>query len=115
MPTIGPRRFRASITSGKVAYRWFSLSLFAMGSESCMLLSNLRYYWAMNFGHIIFSFMKAAGRSLRLVAGTPALDNESSNGDRPQLDGSDLMGDYNFRTGRMDCGVDPYGWYEDDD
>ncbi len=43
------------------------------------------------------------------------LDPDSSRDDRPQLDGSDLRGDYNFRTGRMDCGVDPYGWYEDDD
>ena len=54
-----------------------------------------------------------ARRFLQRVA--DGLDPDSSHGDRPQLDGSDLMGDYNFRTGRMDCGVDPYGWYEDDD
>ena len=53
-----------------------------------------------------------ARRFLQRVA--DCLDPDSSHGDRPQLDGSDLMGDYNFRTGRMDCGVDPYGWYEED-
>ena len=61
------------------------------------------------------SFIKVAGQCLRRVADGLALDTESSSGDRPQLDGSDLMGDYNFRTGRLDCGLDPSGWYEDDD
>ena len=27
---------------------------------------------------------------------------------------SDLTGDYNYRTGRLDDGTDPYGWYERD-
>ena len=58
------------------------------------------------------SLIHALGRFLRLVA--DSVDSDPSQDDRPQLDGSDLMGDYNFRTGRMDCGVDPYGWYEDD-
>lgn len=58
------------------------------------------------------SLANAAGWFLRrLVDG---IGSDASPDDRPQLDGSDLMGDYNFRTGRMDCGVDPYGWYEDD-
>ena len=58
------------------------------------------------------SLANTAGWFLRrLVDG---IDSDALPNDRPQLDGSDLMGDYNFRTGRMDCGVDPYGWYEDD-
>jgi hypothetical protein len=39
---------------------------------------------------------------------------ESETIDRPQSDGSDLFGEHNFRTGRADSGVDPYGWYEED-
>ena len=31
-----------------------------------------------------------------------------------QLHDSDLMGEYNHRTGRLDAGVDPYGWYDED-
>ncbi len=27
---------------------------------------------------------------------------------------SDLTGEYNYRTGRLDDGTDPYGWYERD-
>ena len=69
----------------------------------------------MEFGHISRSLTSTIGQFLRRVADGLAPDSESSHDDRPQLDGSDLMGDYNFRTGRMDCGVDPYGWYEDDD
>ena len=66
----------------------------------------------MKNGSISRSLTNALGRFLRRVADD--LDSDSSHDDRPQLDGSDLMGDYNFRTGRMDCGVDPYGWYEED-
>jgi hypothetical protein len=34
--------------------------------------------------------------------------------ERSLLDGSELIGDYNFRTDRFDCGTDPGGYYEDD-
>ena len=67
----------------------------------------------MKYSSISRSLTNAIGRFLRRVI--DGLDSDSSHNDRPQLDGSDLMGDYNFRTGRMDCGVDAYGWYEDDD
>lgn len=33
---------------------------------------------------------------------------------RAYLEGSESIGDLNFRTGRMDCGTDAGGWYEDD-
>ena len=69
----------------------------------------------MEFRHTIRPLANAFGQFLRLVAVGLAPDSDSPDGDRPQLDGSDLMGDYNFRTERMDCGVDPFGWYEDDD
>jgi len=36
-----------------------------------------------------------------------------SNDDR-QLHDSDLSGELNHRTGRLDSGTDPYGWYDRD-
>ena len=33
---------------------------------------------------------------------------------RAQREGTDLIGDYNYRTNTMDAGTDPYGWYEED-
>ena len=35
------------------------------------------------------------------------------NDDRQLLD-TDLIGEFNHRTGRLDAGNDPYGWYGDD-
>ena len=35
------------------------------------------------------------------------------NDDR-QLHDSDLSGELNHRTGRLDSGTDPYGWYDRD-
>jgi hypothetical protein len=35
-----------------------------------------------------------------------------SNDERQLLD-ADLIGEYNHRTGRLDAGNDPYGWYDD--
>ncbi len=74
--------------------------------------ADLRYNWSMNYRYISQPLASAFGRALQLVAGS--VEPDSSQDDRPQLDGSDLMGDYNFRTGRLDCSVDPYGWYEED-
>lgn len=31
-----------------------------------------------------------------------------------QLHDSDLIGEYNYRTGRLDAGNDAYGWYDED-
>lgn len=31
-----------------------------------------------------------------------------------RLHDSDLSGELNHRTGRMDAGTDPYGWYDED-
>ena len=51
-------------------------------------------------------------RFLRLVA--EASNIEPSYEERPLSEGSRLLGDYNFRTGKLDCGTDPSGWYEED-
>lgn len=34
--------------------------------------------------------------------------------DNRQLHDTDLIGEYNHRTGRLDAGNDPYGWYDED-
>ncbi len=36
------------------------------------------------------------------------------NNDDRQLHDSDLSGELNHRTGRLDSGTDPYGWYDRD-
>jgi len=41
-----------------------------------------------------------------------AVTEAQHDGDR-RLHDSDLSGELNHRTGRMDAGADPYGWYDD--
>ena len=60
-------------------------------------------------------FLAIAGHALLnacrelLIAATEA-DQPKKRGSRE----SDLTGEYNYRTGRLDDGTDPYGWYERD-
>jgi hypothetical protein len=42
-----------------------------------------------------------------------ALSARSREEERPLHD-SELIGEYNHRTVRLDAGNDPYGWYEED-
>jgi hypothetical protein len=44
---------------------------------------------------------------------TAALVIDRRDDDR-KLHDSDLIGEYNHRTGRLDAGNDPYGWYDED-
>jgi len=44
-----------------------------------------------------------------LLAAVP--DNDR---DERQLQDTDLIGEYNHRTDRLDAGNDPYGWYDED-
>lgn len=39
---------------------------------------------------------------------------EEKTEERPLSEGSELFGEYNFRTEKLDAGTDPYGWYEED-
>ncbi len=68
----------------------------------------------MEFGHISHSLVNIIRQILRWVTDSVATETELSSLERPLTDGSDLIGDHNFRTGRADCGNDPIGWYEDD-
>ena len=47
----------------------------------------------------ILSIIKAGGVLLGTVVGVLASTDDSETSDRPQSEGSDMFGDYNFRTG----------------
>lgn len=68
----------------------------------------------MNTATRIVHILRASAALLVTAVGIlfSADDNESE--DRPLGEGSDRFGDHNFRTGRMDSGADPDGWYEED-
>tara|TARA_E500000305_G_scaffold61313_1_gene48944 strand:- start:436 stop:633 length:198 start_codon:yes stop_codon:yes gene_type:complete len=48
----------------------------------------------------------------RFIGGVAASDELQE--DERRLHDSDLVGEYNYRTGRLDAGTDPFGWYERD-
>ena len=49
-----------------------------------------------------------------LVVGlSVVLSAEIQHDDERRLHDSDLSGELNHRTGRLDAGTDPYGWYDD--
>lgn len=58
--------------------------------------------WAV--GAMLFGLLR------ELVADAP----DSSGLTDRQLHDSDLIGEYNHRTGRLDAGNDPYGWYDEE-
>ena len=68
----------------------------------------------MEIGHISHALAKSVRRLLHFVADSLVTGSESPAPERPLSDGAEFSGDYNFRTGKMDCGTDPSGWYEDD-
>lgn len=61
---------------------------------------------------MLFRAASSIGRSA-LALFTAAVASDRRDGDR-QLHDSDLIGEYNHRTGRLDAGNDPYGWYDED-
>ena len=52
----------------------------------------------------------AGGLLRELVGDTPDAGDLTNR----QLHDSDLIGEYNHPTGRLDAGHDPYGWYDED-
>ena len=68
----------------------------------------------MNIFKFIFKMTKAGTVFIGQIIGLLILSTKPEPSDRPQGDGSDMFGDYNFRIGRFDAGTDPNGWYEDD-
>jgi len=59
-----------------------------------------------------FNLLKASATLFVTVVGF--LFSADDDEDRPLASGSDLFGEHNFRTGNMDSGTDPDGWYEED-
>ena len=59
-----------------------------------------------------------AGATFRLIQNVVAIACAAAaaagRDDDRQLHDSDLIGEYNYRTGRLDAGNDPYGWYDED-
>ena len=43
-----------------------------------------------------------------------AISDDEDEPNSRQLHDADLVGEYNHRTGRLDAGNDPYGWYDED-
>ena len=68
----------------------------------------------MKIGRISRSFANAIKQVLHSAADSNRSGGFSSPLKQPLADGSGLIGDHNFRTGRADSGNDPVGWYEDD-
>ena len=62
-------------------------------------------------GPLIFGVGQVVLRILRELLASVADDEEQ--GDR-QIHDSDFIGEYNYRTNRLDAGTDPYGWYDED-
>jgi hypothetical protein len=65
---------------------------------------------------ILRKMRSVVGLAVALVAGFLALaaQGEDSTDDEDLPDGGFRGGVLNYRTGKLDDGTDPYGWYEDD-
>lgn len=62
----------------------------------------------------VLSLFKACAAFLITAVGILFSANDDESEDRPLGNGSDRFGEHNFRTGNMDSGSDPDGWYEED-
>lgn len=65
----------------------------------------------LNVGGVTVGLISALVSTVRKVFFSAEV--ASSNQER-RLHDSDLIGEFNHRTGRLDAGVDPYGWYDED-
>ena len=58
---------------------------------------------------VMFAAVKVVWRFVGDLAASAELQPDKRN-----LCDSDLIGELNHRTGRLDAGHDPYGWYDKD-
>lgn len=58
--------------------------------------------------------MAAGAMVLGLVRDLLTSSQDTGEPNDRQLHDADLVGEYNHRTGRLDAGNDPYGWYDED-
>lgn len=68
----------------------------------------------MNTATRIANIYKASAALLVTAVGILFSADDDESEDRPLANGSDRFGEHNFRTGSMDSGSDPDGWYEED-
>lgn len=62
---------------------------------------------------MIRAFTKVAGKiAAAFIVNIGESDDQLENGSR--LQDTELFGELNYRTGRLDSGTDPYGWYDGD-
>jgi len=81
------------------------------------MLEMMKRYRILGIGHLL---LKIGGIAVGLVFSLlgilrdvfASVDVEQD--DDRQLHDSDLSGELNHRTGRLDSGTDPYGWYDRD-
>ena len=81
------------------------------------MLEAMKRYRILGIGHLL---LKISGIAVGLVFSLlgilldviASVDIEQD--DDRQLHDSDLSGELNHRTGRLDSGTDPYGWYDRD-
>ena len=62
----------------------------------------------------IFAVLKGSIALFLTAVGILFSSDDEESDDRPLGEGSGRFGEHNFRSGRMDSGTDPDGWYEDD-
>jgi hypothetical protein len=65
--------------------------------------------------HRVGRIVSGAGAvMLALIRDLLAIVPDDYSTDDRQIHDADYVGDYNHRTGRLDAGNDPYGWYDED-
>ena len=66
------------------------------------------------FTRVVGIVIAAGAALLGLARDLFALSQVAGEPNSRQLHDADMVGEYNHRTGRLDAGNDPYGWYEED-
>ena len=64
----------------------------------------------LKLGGVAFGLVFALFGTVRELFASVDIENH----DDRRLHDADLTGEYNHRTGRLDAGADPYGWYDED-
>jgi hypothetical protein len=81
------------------------------------MLDIMNGYRTLRTGQLLFKIGGVAvGLVLALIATLRDLlcTVEVGQNEERRLHDSDLSGELNHRTGRLDSGLDPYGWYDQD-
>lgn len=68
----------------------------------------------MNIATSLLNVLKAIAAFLVIAIGFLFRADDDGDDERSISDGSDLFGEHNFRSGNLDAGSDPDGWYEED-